>query len=1505
MLSKELKNTGNELFNSLLKAISDNAIISVTDNKGKILKINELFCEISQYSENELLGKTHQIINSGIHPKEFWVDLWQTISKGEIWYGEITNRAKDGSLYFVKTTIYPIKNEESEIESYVSVRYDITNLKKAELNLKETNYMFKSMLDSVTDGNVFFGLDYKIYFINFVLLNYCQDFFVDSKIEAGDDIRTKLPKEILNLFLEICENVKKEKSVKFEREIIFPNDENRYIEFNFNLIENKLGNPIGIGVFIVDNTKQRKNEREILNTKNLLSSISNSTNQIYFFLDPDKKLLYFNESARLTLYQTYNRNPTIGENFTDYFDVDNLLNDFIDCFEEALNGKELKVSKEWGNSNGNVLWFSIRYYPVKNEKDEIIGVAINIDEFTEEKKTELELLRFKDLLELTNANAKIGNWEFDITTQKIFWTDEVYRIFEIDKEQEKLYETYLSKIHPEDLDLLNSKVELAIKERESYNIIHRIKLNNGVEKYILGLGYPVLNEKNEVVAIAGTVQDITESKQLENELYESQLELKAILDSSTESNIFVSPDFKIISYNKHAFISALKIFNKELVKNDDFLQFFPPHEVENFKLNFNKALNGEQIKIEKKIEFGENLQIWLEVNYHPVRNFENNIIGVSFVVDEISKRKLQEIELLKTKDLLNQSQKIAKLGGWELDIKSGNLLWTDETYRIHETSPEEFNPTVDAGVGYFLPDSKATIEKALEEAINQGKGYDLYLETYTTKGNKIDVRTTCEVIFENEKPSKLRGIFQDITVENEIKNKLNLLVSQIDGMVFSITDYPNNSKYWISDGSFELTGYGKEYFYNDNLFFSSLISEEDNLRMINAMDYCFNTKQPYEVKYKLKHKTKGWIDVLEKGKAKLNEKDEQVTIEGIIIDISNAIQEEKKQKERDKIFKLITENSADCLVLHDLDGNYQYLSPSSKNVFGYESEELLGKNLSGFLHNDEKKYIEKSFIDQIITDQKTISLEYRFKNKEGKYIWLEASINVVIENDKPKYIQCVNRDISIRKRYEELLNNTERLGKIGSWEKDLLTNEVIWSNEIYTILNIKKVKDVSYKFIDFVHPDDIHFFSENLDKSIKSKTSNEIIFRLLVNKKVKHVKKSWDVIKDIHGKPIKLAGSLIDITEMYLLQEELKALNMDLEAKVEKRTNELMIQKEKSIQLEKEKSISETNYKLLFDYIPVGIAFVTPLEDNSDFIINDFNKKGLEIDKKKVNEVIGKKLTEVYPEIGKTELFKELQKIQQPGATKQINTIFYKDENIEGWRESAFYKLQSNDIIIVFNDVTEDALLKKKLNESIKEKEILLDEIHHRVKNNLQVVIGLMNMQQNTLGDEKTKLVLKESERRVRAMSLIHELIYQKKNYKEIAIQDYISNLYNYISESFSGKRVCLKTDIQQVQLSISTATSLGIIITEIITNSFKYAFEDNVQNEEIFISIKKIADSDYILTISDNGKGFKEEIDLNNLKTLGMSLINGLVNQLKGSLSLTSNSTGTQYVIHFYDNKK
>ncbi|HWU44646.1 MAG TPA: PAS domain-containing protein, partial [Bdellovibrio sp.] len=133
------------------QALDKTAIIAITDPEGTIIDANDKFCELSKYSREELIGQNHRLLNSGHHPKKFFETMWKTISSGQLWEGEILNKAKDGGQYWVHTYIVPFLDPSGKIEKFVSIRYDVTSRKSAEKNLN-------SLLDSYFDGLLIYDL---------------------------------------------------------------------------------------------------------------------------------------------------------------------------------------------------------------------------------------------------------------------------------------------------------------------------------------------------------------------------------------------------------------------------------------------------------------------------------------------------------------------------------------------------------------------------------------------------------------------------------------------------------------------------------------------------------------------------------------------------------------------------------------------------------------------------------------------------------------------------------------------------------------------------------------------------------------------------------------------------------------------------------------------------------------------------------------------------------------------------------------------------------------------------------------------------------------------------------------------------------------------------------------------------------------------------------------------------------------------------------------------------
>lgn len=222
--------------------------------------------------------------------------------------------------------------------------------------------------------------------------------------------------------------------------------------------------------------------------------------------------------------------------------------------------------------------------------------------------------------------------------------------------------------------------------------------------------------------------------------------------------------------------------------------------------------------------------------------------------------------------------------------------------------------------------------------------------------------------------------------------------------------------------------------------------------------------------------------------------------------------------------------------------------------------------------------------------------------------------------------------------------------------------------------------------------------------------------------------------------------------------------------------------------------------------------------------------------------------------------------------------------------------------VTVQEDIEERKQAEEKIKASLKEKIVLLQEIHHRVKNNLHVIESLLNMQMTSIQDPQTIQEFRIIEGRIKSMALIHEQLYKSENLAEIDFSDYAPNLITRLFHAYQTKpgRIRLHTDIDKILLNISTAIPCGLIMNELISNCFKHAFT-NREKGKITVSVKADNDDSFTLTVSDDGVGFPENKGIESPKTLGLKIITGLTRQIDGTLDFhSSKESGTTFKMKF-----
>jgi len=266
----------------------------------------------------------------------------------------------------------------------------------------------------------------------------------------------------------------------------------------------------------------------------------------------------------------------------------------------------------------------------------------------------------------------------------------------------------------------------------------------------------------------------------------------------------------------------------------------------------------------------------------------------------------------------------------------------------------------------------------------------------------------------------------------------------------------------------------------------------------------------------------------------------------------------------------------------------------------------------------------------------------------------------------------------------------------------------------------------------------------------------------------------------------------------------------------------------------------------------------------------------------------------------------EIRKIYQKGGDIYIPELRIGKEqpSVEKWISQYFYALKNaknevDKVIIITEDITHRKMSEERIKASLTEKEILLKEVHHRVKNNMQIISSMLNLQSNYIEDPQALSLFKDSQNRVKSMALIHEKLYQSKNFEQIEFGQYITVLINYLFRSFNvtGNQIKTQIESQAVMLDITKAIPCGLILNELVSNSLKHAFPNNREGN-IYLEFQKIG-SDYEIRYRDDGIGLPADFDFRNTDSLGMQIVNALIKQLHGDIRLIIEQ-GTEFCLKF-----
>ncbi len=733
---------------------------------------------------------------------------------------------------------------------------------------------------------------------------------------------------------------------------------------------------------------------------------------------------------------------------------------------------------------------------------------------------------------------------------------------------------------------------------------------------------------------------------------------------------------------------------------------------------------------------------------------------------------------------------------------------------------------------------------------------------------------------DDEEMTAIQGVLHDIS---ELKKaEKALLISQdrlelaLSGAELGMWDWQIKKDVLIYNERFaSMLGFTMDSYLKKVISFKGYENEvhpNDRQLFSDALERHLQQKTPFfECEYRLRGKGENWIWILDRGKVVARKDNgEPRRMVGTHLEIHQRKLAEKALKESEEKYRTVVERSNDGIaIVQNL--KIRFVNERVCEMLGLPKEQILNKPFKKFIHRNTIPHILTFLKRKINVESTEPVFETMIKTADNKELIVEIRSSLITFNSGKADLVYL-KDVTENKKAEQALLKSEYQNKaILEAIPDLmfrLDRDGVFLD--YRAPNPEKLYVPPDRFVgkniaDVLPKTLARLTMNHIKKALKTGKLQKYEYQLLLDDKLTH--QEARLVSKNHNEVLAIVR---DITEWKEAQAALK--------------------------------ISEERYRSIVENSHSGILIV---DDN--FRFEYMNEQLTKILGYTQQELLGEDFRNHLDEESKNLVIRNYINRQRGIAVPsryEFNVIHKSGEKRRVEISSAIVKSTDNKIktIAQILDITECTQTLQQLKASLKEKDVLLKEIHHRVKNNLQVISSLLYLQSKNINEEQALNIFQESKNRIQSMSLIHEKLYQSKNLAQINFFTYIRELTRSLFNSYSTnyQKVKLNLDVQNIRLNIDMAIPCGLIINELVSNSLKYAFPGNCKGE-INISFKKNNRQTYLLQVGDTGVGLPENFDVRNAQTLGLKLINALVDQLNGEIELV-NVPGTVFQISFND---
>ncbi|MEO9869864.1 PAS domain S-box protein [Ekhidna sp.] len=547
------------------------------------------------------------------------------------------------------------------------------------------------------------------------------------------------------------------------------------------------------------------------------------------------------------------------------------------------------------------------------------------------------------------------------------------------------------------------------------------------------------------------------------------------------------------------------------------------------------------------------------------------------------------------------------------------------------------------------------------------------------------------------------------------------------------------------------------------------------------------------------------------------------------------------------------------VMMHSINDKQEIISVSDfwLEKMGYERNEVIGKSPVDFLVKDSKGKIAKN-MRQLFKEGFVRNAEYGYKKKSGQV--MDVLLSAVAEYDEDGnfersitgMLDVSDLKIAERKLQESQfkLLESQRISKMANYEYNIASGDFIPSEEMVSMMGFSKGQlniSIVHKLI---HPEDIQEFTTKLEKSIKESKDFFHIYRIkhLKTKKNKWISGRGTIIKE-RGSVVKMIGTVQDITEQKTAEQKIKRL-----------TDRILLATEIAnlgvweYDRESDEIFWEDQMYSIFSDCKEPI----PLTELKKYFINEDEKvlnDSLRVIRKGINFLESEMKIKVGDEIKYLRAFTRVLRNHNDKLRGMVGVIY---------------------------DITPDKKLQVDLESSLEEKNVLIKEVHHRVKNNMQLISSILALKSYDLDDDKSKGIFEEVNDRIKAMSVIHDKLYTFYNVSEINIGEYLNNIASELQILHGASGVSIEVKSAQVIMDVEKALLIGLMVSEMVSNAVKHSFKKE-QNGRIRIHLVKLGEEN-ILKVLNDGSRIEKDV-LNSNTGLGISLIRTFVKQLNGKV--------------------